>query len=386
MNQSSPASFYSEVHIATKYEKGRIERTFIKDPLHVLTCLETHALDIQIPLHSFLDWIYNFRLKKYLADVLYGEILDIGCGTSYVYRSLILDGWKGKVTGFDISQAMLDEGTQRIDKMFIEKNILLEKNGDIFVYADALGRKTIDTQLPISVLDKDTLLFLKQNRYVGDVQGSFKNSYDTITGFAGPICFFNSVEQQDILGKILSNSKKYASLQFKNSSFYAMNANQKVVNKMAGLIKYIYDNKIVDSFAFLCSLDFPDFKDIETQDMPQISIKHEVGGFLHYPTSLQNIEAWSNHYGFNIIKFGSMGFASETFYYLFKEYYEKAASYSALKDFFLTMFGIDEFFCQKMIFGENLHVTFVRKQNVNFAGFNYCFDQPYRTDYFVHQK
>jgi SAM-dependent methyltransferase len=377
----SAAKFYQSEKIVNRYEQGRTARLFIKNPLRILSYLEHDKLRFNIPLYTFLDWIYRERLVRYTAPVLYGKILDVGCGTSYVYRTLIENGWKGKVSGLDSSQAMLTEGTRAIDAMTNGTAITFEKLGNLYLFKDSLGREVLDSSPPLFLANKESLIYLKQHRTLGDLTTGLPDSFSTITAFAGPLCFFPAAEQRRLLANILSRSAKYAALQFKNAAFYAMNSSPMLVKEIAGLIEYLIDHHIVDSYAHLHSLAYT----------PQISlpalakgaaIEHEVGGFFHYPLSITEIIEIADQLGFTIVCSGSMGFASETFFELFRRRYaETAQNPAAMREFFLIMAGVDEYFCTRLVWGENLHVTFVRKSDATFTTFDYSFEQPYRIAY-----
>jgi SAM-dependent methyltransferase len=377
----SAAKFYQSEKIVNCYEQGRTARLFIKNPLRVLACLEHDKLSFQIPLYTFLDWIYRKRLVRYTAPVLYGKILDVGCGTSYVYRTLIENGWKGKVSGLDSSQAMLTEGTRVIDAMLNDAAISFETLGNLYIFKDSLGREVLDSSPPVLVADKESLVYLKQHRTFGDLTTALPEGFSTITAFAGPLCFFPVAEQRQLLTNILSRSAKYAALQFKNAAFYSMNSSPSLLKEIAGLIEHLIDYHIVDSYAYLQSLSYT--PQIRLPALaPSAAIEHEVGGFFHYPLSLTEIIELANQLGFTVLFSGSMGFASETFFDLFRRRYTETAQNPAeMREFFLIMAGVDEYFCTKLIWGENLHITFVRRSDTTFTTFDYSFEQPYRIAY-----
>lgn len=381
MQGFSAAKFYQSAKIVSRYEHGRTARLFIKNPVRVLSYLEHAKLRFQIPLYTFLDWIYRERLVRYTAPVLYGKILDVGCGTSYVYRSLIENGWKGKVSGLDSSQAMLAEGTRAIDAMLHSAAINFETLGHLYLFKDSLGREVLDSNPPVFVADKESLIYLKDHRTVADLTTSLPEGFSTITAFAGPLCFFPVAEQRRLLANILSRSAKYAALQFKNAAFYSMNSSPSLLKEMAGLIEHLIDHHIVDSYAYLQSLSYT--PQIQLPALaPSAAIEHEVGGFFHYPLSLTEIIELANQVGFTVLCSGSMGFASETFFELFRRRYAETAQNPAeMREFFLIMAGVDEYFCTKLIWGENLHITFVRRSEASFTTSDYSFEQPYRIAY-----
>jgi SAM-dependent methyltransferase len=377
----SAAKFYQSEKIVNRYEQGRTARLFIKNPLRVLSYLEHDKLRFNIPLYTFLDWIYRERLVRYTAPVLYGKILDVGCGTSYVYRTLIENGWKGKVSGLDSSKAMLTEGTRAIDEMMNGAAIAFERLGHLYLFKDSLGREVLDSNSPVVLADKESLIYLKQHRALGDLTTGPLDGFSTITAFAGPLCFFPVVEQRRLLANILSSSAKYVTLQFKNAAFYAMNSSASLVKEIAGLIEHLIDHQIVDSYAYLQSLFYTP-QNLLPALAPDAAIEHEVGGFYHYPLSLTEIIELTDQVGFTVLCSGSMGFASETFFELFRRRYaETAQNPAAMRKFFLIMAGVDEYFCTRLVWGENLHLTFVRKSDATFTTFDYSFEQPYRIAY-----
>jgi SAM-dependent methyltransferase len=381
VQELSAAGFYQSEEVASRYEHGRTARVFLKDPLRILSYLERGEVSFQIPLYSFLDWIYSERLVRYTSPVLHGEILDIACGTSYVYRSLMEDGWKGRVSGFDSSEAMLAEGTRRINGMLYGGQVPFETLGRLYLYKDRLGREVLDFGLPADLADRDSLIYMRDHRRLGDATAPLPDGFTTVTAFSGPLCFFPRADQLGLLAQMLSGTAKYASLQFKNAAFYSMNSSPSLVKEIGGLIEHLIENRVIDSYAYLQSIDYT------TKNMlPAIgvdaAVEHEVGGFCHYPVSLEAVLETAEELGFTMLCGGSMGFASETFFELLRRRYAEAVkSPTAMREFFLIMAGVDEYFCTKLIWGENLHLTLVRRSEASFTESEYLFEKPYRLAY-----
>lgn len=382
MSKNPVSEFYQSSHVVQNYENGRIQRVFIKnlpEVLHHNVITDSH---IEVPLYSFFDWIYNTRVRSLTSNVLYGSILDVACGTSYFYRSLMQDEWIGTVTGYDISQTMIDEGTQRLMELSRDEEITATQNGNFYYYLDGLGRKIIDIYPPVFCVHKDSVLHLLENRFVLGVEDLPSKRFSTITAFSGPLCYFPIQQQEQLFYTMLSRAEKYLSIQFKNSAFHIMNCSPNIIKKIAGVIRYIFDNEILDSFAFLEAIDYK-IEIIENGDSYK-QTNHEVGQFPYHLSSVDILNKWIQNSDFLPIGIGTMGFTSETFYNLVKEYYEEmSAEPRNLLRFFNILYGIDNYFCSKLKLGDNLHITIARKNHVNFPDSEYSFVTTYRGNYYV---
>ncbi|MET0622784.1 MAG: class I SAM-dependent methyltransferase [Pyrinomonadaceae bacterium] len=349
--------------------------------MRVLSYLERGEVGFQVPLYSLLDWIYNERLVRYTGPVLHGEILDVACGTSYVFRSLIEGGWKGRVSGFDISKAMLAEGTGCINQMLRRAEAPCERRGALHLYRDGLGRDVVDFGPPVNLVDQDSLVYLRDHRQIADAAAGVEGDFSTVTAFSGPLCFFPPAEQMRLLARLLSGARKYTSLQFKNAAFYLMNSSTALVREIAGLIEWLFEKNVVDSYAYLHSVGYKPETALPTLDS-SVAVAHEVGCFSHYPVSLDAVLEAADELGFTALRRGSMGFASETFFGLFRRRYAQAATNPArAREFFQIMLGVDEYFCSDLVWGENLHLTLVRRSEASFQEADYRFELPYRLDY-----
>jgi hypothetical protein len=379
----SAYEFYGSSEVAASYEHGRAARIFVKNLPAVLTAARFAQHLPDIPLYALFDWLYNKRLYDLSLSMLGNEVLDIACGTSYVYRMLISDGWTGKVTGMDYSPAMLAEGGRRLLHMLsYEPPHVLVSEG-LFQYEDVLGRSVIDISPPQSLIDQDSLSYLIDNRYIGNVTELPKRRYASITAFSGPFCFFSIDEQRELVVDVCKRADMLVSFQFKNIKFATLDASPNAIRRVAAAIMHILDSRMSGAYAFLASAQFQPVR-AGLSVYGSAGVQHEVGGFLYYPTSLHLVKKWLNAAGFRIVRAGTMGFMSQIFYELSARYYEKFKSNPSLLEYmFRTVAAIDEYFCTEVLAGDNLQITAVRTGGFRPNGIDYSPSGTFRNGYTV---
>jgi hypothetical protein len=359
--------FYKNKKIVEKYDKGRIERINVKNLHLVLDKIK------EIPLYCMYDYIYEIRRKKIMKNILYGNILDLGSGTSYFYRKLIDEGWIGNVTRADISNQMLNMGDLQLKQMLTNVNIIEKNENGIFYYINRMGQKNIDIISPNELINYNTLNYILNNKICLD-EWNFKN-YDVVTALSAPLCFYEEEIQKNKLKYLLENTNKYISFQTKNLYFYNMQNNLNNIKEINGVIKHIFDNKIIDSYMFLKSIDFR----VKCEEK-KFNIKHEVGDFIYYPISYEKLYEIIIGREWEIENITSFGFCSETFHELITKKYEE---YKNIKDFYLILNGIDQYFCEELLLGENMHITAYKKNKIDINHHIYNNNNTYRNNYHV---
>jgi len=378
--QSTPDSFYAEPTIVERYELGRSRRVFVRNLPLLLNLPATSSRDFAIPLSAIFDWIYNSRLDRLVVPHLTGTILDVACGTSYVFRSLFASGWAGRVYGVDRSRPMLDEGTARLKSMLDWSPPDPSTFRGLFRYSDALGRTTIDVAPPRPA-NYDAVNHLLSGRVLGDVRQLPCRAPETICAFSGPLCFFDLADQGRITKSIADEAGAAVALQYKNHAFYEMNQNPRAICAIAGIIDHILKSGIEDSYSFLVSIN-------ASRTIPRCEVApgahaaHEVAGFDYFLTPLAAIEAWLDTAGFALVSIGTMGFMSETFFRLAQQYYHCfSRNPTAFARYVRALIGIDEYFCLIAGLGDNLQVCAVRKRTTQCEPITYSFDRTFRHNY-----
>jgi SAM-dependent methyltransferase len=362
-SQPSAPEFYCSPKVVADYEDGRTSRIFVKDfPTTIRMARQSGRLG-KIPFYTVFDWLYNNRLQDLCGDALEGSVLDLACGTSYVYRNILADGWRGHVSGVDVSCAMLNEGTKQLRRMLDYSPTRTRVVDGLFHYRDALGRSTIDVAPPRHLIDKESIRFLLAHREKQDVTRLPKSSYTTLTAFSGPFCYYNVDRQKKMVEDACDRAEKTVVLQFKNSGFATLTLSAELTQNVAAVISHILTERIVDSYSFLESIDFDlDFD----HSVHRENLLHEVGHFRYYFVSPNIISKWLADAGFRIVRMGTMGFMSQTFYDLaYAHYVKNRDNPTSLDIFFRALIGIDEFFCARRLLGDNLHVTAVRRASLN---------------------
>lgn len=382
----SAYEFYQSPEVAASYERGRTARIFVRNLPAVLPVARAAGCLPDIPLYALFDWLYNERLRQLSLSMLGTEVLDVACGTSYVYRVLMADGWIGRVTGMDYSPAMLAEGERQLSRMRGYNPPLAPPCEGLYRYQDALGRSVIDTAPPRHLIDQDSLEYLIANRYSGDVTRLPDQKYGSITSFSGPFCFFPIKEQGELVRQVCERASMLVSFQFKNASFAALDSSPKATQRVAAVITHILESEFDQAYAFLAATRFqPVHTHHEIPDSD--SVRHEVGGFPYYPTSLHLVRNWLHAAGFEIVRAGSMGFMSQVFYELAAHYYESFKDNPLrLESLFRSMAAIDDYFCTGMLAGDNLQVTAVRRIAFRPAGIDYSPSGTFRDGYTVRSQ
>lgn len=379
----SAYDFYSLPKVAADYERGRTARVFVRNLPEVLPLARKAGRLAEIPLYALFDWLYNKRLNELSWSMLGTEVLDIACGTSYVYRALMTDGWTGKVAGMDYSSAMIAEGTEQLLRMCDYDFPPESAQGGLFEYQDVLGRSVIDIAPPRNLIDKDSLEYLIQNRYVGKVEELPERRYKSVTSFSGPFCFFPASEQRILVKQVCKRAEALVSFQFKNATFAALGTSPDAVQRVAAAITYILDNRVPDAYPLLAGARFLPING-HSETAGSEGVPHEVGKFLYYPTSLRLVQGWLDEAGFDIVRVGSMGFISQNFYELAAHYYEMYQSDPRLLELlFRTVAAIDEYFCTEVLAGDNLQVTAVRRGEFNPSSVEYRPSGTFRDAYSV---
>ncbi len=254
MEDPAIVDFYTTVATVERYERGRSGRAYVRHLPEILLVGVNRRQVVDLPLYVFFDWIYNQRMRELTRWVLSGSILDVGCGTSYFYRNLFEEGWRGQVSGCDVSSSMLDEGSRQVHELGQRCESMASDDG-LYRYTDRLGRLAIDVRPPLLELDQESATHLLNNRFVRGVEDLPPGIFDTITAFSGPLCFFPVDEQEAFFVSMTQRANRYLSLQLKNQSFHAMNISAETVGKLAGLIRHIFERKSLDSYGFLQSVD-----------------------------------------------------------------------------------------------------------------------------------
>lgn len=383
LEASTAYEFYGSPDVAASYERGRTERIFVKNLPAVLAVARATGRMSDIPLYTLFDWLYGKRLRRLSLSMLGAEVLDVACGTSYPYRVLLAEGWAGKITGMDYSPAMLAEGERQLLRMRGYNPPQELASHGLFRYQDALGRSVIDIAPPRNLVDQDSLDHLIANRYIGDVKTLPEQRYKSITSFSGPFCFFPSDEQGELVTRVCEKADISVSFQFKNAAFAAIDSSPAATQRVAAAITHILDNQIVEAYAFLAGARFQPIK-AANKAVEGNGIRHEVGRFHYYPTSVHLASEWLNAAGFDILRVGSMGFISQTFFELVLRYYESYKGNPLLLEFlFRSIAAMDDYFCTEMLAGDNLQITAVRRRNLRPAGIDYRPSDTFRDGYTV---
>ena len=386
MADSSAQHFYGSPDVAASYELGRTGRLFVKNLTAVIPVARAHNWLHNIPLYTLFDWLYNARLQQFSLSLLGSQVLDVACGTSYVYRALLADGWTGEVAGVDSSAAMLDEGRRQLSRMRGYSPCQHSAEGGLFRYQDALGRSVLDVSPPLNLIDNDTLDYLLAHRYVGDVARLPRERYASVTSFSGPFCFYAEDEQADLVRQVCDRARCVVSLQFKNASFAALDSSPRGTQRVAGAIEHILDNRILEGYSVLKAANFRPLKDTHAV-RPGEPVRHEVGQFDYYPTTLRLVSRWLAHAGFRIVRVCSMGFISQIFYDLARHYYEGCADDQRRLEFlFRSLAAIDDYFCLETLAGDNLQVTAVRRNDFRPASRAYKPSGTFRDGYTVRRE
>lgn len=376
------SDFYSQADTVESYERGRVDRVFVRDLLRLLPLIG-RADSAMIPLSAVFDWIYHTRLRACGVDFLSEEVLDIACGTSYVYRCLFSEGWCGRVSGVDISAAMLAAGTRELERLLSDRPTGFHTYGPIYCYRDALGRRMLDVAPPARIVDTDSVCHLIENRVASDIRSMGTKSFSAVSAFSGPLCFFPLAEQKRVLEMMAARAEKAIIVQVKNHDFFSMNQCASGVRQVAGIIDYILSNGIVDSRAFLSSMRFAERVRFDPVSFGA-SVQHEVARFAYYLTPRTLLEEWLDDLGFVVAGVTTMGFASETYFRLIADHYRRfAANPSAARRCLEAVLGIDQYFCVDKLMGDNLQFAAVRKNEVAITEIAFKAEATYRQDYKV---
>lgn len=386
---SDVIAFYQNSELVNRYEKGRSDRSYFPNLLEFLLALESNNIFVDVPLYSVFDWLYMSRLIRHANFIKYSTILDIGCGTSYIGRTILMDGWRGQLNGFDSSQEMIDMGSRCFD------NILEWKARDVveicegaYRYIDALGRDIHTTIYPSSTYDEESVQYAKKSRWLLSVDQHFDGIFELVCSFSGPFCFFRPEKQEELILKLCSKSSRAVVLQFKNSNYENFIRSNILVNLTANIIDAVFTQCPSDPYEFLVSSGIGKYlMQNEGNSERSFVVEHESGFFNYWTSHMDDISKWLRAASFEVESFQSFGWMSQIFYCLAKRHYKNyRTTVTGIRKFFWMIEQIENYFCDKNCYGENLQVVAYRRSDTFKRESNKYLDRhEYRCNYYVRE-
>lgn len=346
-------SWYSNADVAREYDSARLQRVFIRGWNGILRGV-ADGLIPKPPLSALFDYLYMRRLLGNARETFQAaDILDIGSGTSYIYRHLLAQGWAGRCSGMDISPAMLSVARSELERLRVSEPPTSQAIGHLFRYVDRLGRDTIAEVTPYSPLDLKSLDWLQQHLQSGSLENGIERTYSAITGFSGPLCFYPPDTQMTILVGLLQSARDIVTFQFKNARFADFDGGP-WTSRALGIVEPILRGREVFPQAALQAwhADNP----YEWDCSAVVEEDHEAGGFSYWRIGLPAIRAVFADCGWAVAGVTSMGLVSQSYYSLAAEIYSGAHRIEAAR-VLQRLRVVDDFFCARMLAGDNVQVT-----------------------------
>lgn len=347
------ASWYSDADVAHEYDSARLQRIFFRGWHGILRGV-ADGLIPKPPLSALFDYLYMRRLVSNARETFRAaDILDIGSGTSYIYRHLLAQGWTGRCSGMDISPAMLSVARSELERLRISEPPSPQSVGHLFRYVDRLGRDTIAEVPPSSSLDLDALDWLKEHLQSGSLEAGVDRTYSAITGFSGPLCFYPTETQMTMLARLLMSARDIVTLQFKNARFADFDGGP-WTSRALGIVEPILRGRELFPHAALSAWQAENPHECELS--PEVEEDHEAGGFPYWRVGLPAIRQVLADCGWAVTGVTSMGLISQSYYPLAAELYSEARGVEAAR-VLERLRTVDDFFCEQILAGDNLQVT-----------------------------
>lgn len=349
-------SWYGQARVVREYESARTERLFVRGWRSVLRALAAGLIP-KPPLSSLFDHLYLKRLLSNAQETFRApNILDIGCGTSYVYRHLLSEGWSGRCSGIDASKAMIDTGTTEIASLRDSVEPRIACIGPLFSYQDRLGRLTLSDRRPVLDLDRDSVEWLRAHRSVATIEDGLGDTCSGITAFSGPLCFFPPGDQFQLLRRMLAMATEIVTIQFKNSAYSPYDGGDQA-GPMAAAIDAILGGRVRYPRATLATWwsgqsRFGNCNEVEE--------RHESGDFSFWRVSRRRVEEAFTQEGWIVTGRTTMGLLSQAFYPLVADRYLVAEGSKAAR-LLADAEAVDDFLCEEALIGDNLQISAVRQ-------------------------
>lgn len=336
-------------------------------------------------LKSMINDIYEARRENNVIPALGKEVLDIGCGTSYFYRCLFSDGkWNGTVTPMDLSEDMIKKAKERLELFF--KQLDLRDDGNFVRFTDYAGRENISPSRNFAVPAPNIrAASIMAERYkIGNILEDDIGQYETITGFSGPLCFYPKTKQEKIAKKLAKNATKSIILDLKSPVHEYIKRDQDALRYLGNVCFSLFGTenheKIKEDFTKF------DMKGLSEEIVKSklftkldYEVEHHGGPFCYCTTDKEWFEGLLSDNGFSLKTSEGYGFMTELCApFLLEKYKDCDGDPKKLKDFYRRLKTIENEFCNKTDFAENMQMVFYRRQEIPENGYSHK-NMDYRT-------
>jgi SAM-dependent methyltransferase len=378
----SVANYYSDQALAIRFDNKRLENQRYKllDAKRVFTFAQENSLRFRGDslLRAMVADIYDTQMWNILLGGLGTTIADLGCGTAFPFRHLLNGGLHRlvKVTGFDISPAMLDLARDRIAAQIAlsGRPATYEMYHGICLYLNALGTEVVSVDPPPRSfsINTESLSYLRDHLHLRNVADCplESQSFDSITALTGPICYYPLSVQRKLIDDVSAASRETVIIQIKSSD-YGLLANETTERNVVGHVaRELLRHNHETALSMFHTLDIPGQirQLIDSTKNKPTALFHHGNRFDIYLTPLEEIcEAFKN-YGFHVLKIAGVGFLSAVYPRLLLEAYRRCnGTPKLLFEFFRTLDAVENSFCEQLpTLSENCTIVAARQRPMEF--------------------